>query len=122
MARLKLVSRYIFSIFLVGAGLAHFLDPDFYVSIMPPYLDYHLELVYGSGVAEIVLGLALVIPPLTRPAAWGIIALLIAVFPANIYLYQNQEIWPLEPLIHLIRLPVQAVLILWAYWYTRPSD
>ena len=121
MARVKIVSKYVFAIFFVAAGARHFVETDFYVSIMPPYIWYHLELVYLSGLAEIVLGIALVIPPLSRAAAWGIIALLLAVFPANVHLYQNQEIWPLDPLIHFIRLPFQIVFILWAYWYTRPD-
>ena len=122
MARVKMLTRYVFAIFFVGAGFAHFVNPDFYVRIMPPYLDYHLELVYVSGVAEILLGLALVIPPLSRPAAWAIIALLIAVFPANVHVYQNPDLVPAPPIAHLLRLPLQAVCIVWAYWYTRPSD
>ena len=91
MARVKFVTKYVFAIFFVGAGMAHFVLTDAYVSFMPPYIPYHLELVYLSGLAEIALGLALVIPPLTRVAAWGIIALLVAVFPANIHVYQNPE-------------------------------
>lgn len=121
MTRVKIVSKHVFAIFFVAAGAWHFATTDFYLSIMPPYVPYHLELVYLSGIAEIVLGIALVIPPLSRPAAWGIIALLVAVFPANIHLYQNQEIWPLTPLVHFIRLPLQIVFIMWAYWYTRPD-
>ena len=55
-------------------------------------------------------------------AASNIIALLIAVFPANVYLYQHQEILPASPLIHLLRLPVQGVFILWALWHTKPAE
>jgi uncharacterized membrane protein len=117
----KTISRYIFGLLFIAAGILHFAHPEFYVQIMPPYLPYHLELVYVSGVFEIVLGALLLVKPATRPAAWGLILLLIAVFPANIYLYQHQEIVPGSPLLHLLRLPLQAVLILWAYWYTRPD-
>ena len=86
---------------------------------MPPYLPFHRELVYLSGLFEIALGITLLIPTLSQLAAWGIIALLIVVFPANIYLYQHQEIVPASPLVHLIRLLLQAVLIFWAYCYTK---
>ena len=54
-------------------------------------------------------------------AAWGIVALLIAVFPANVYLYQHQDILPASPSVHLLRLPLQGVFILWAYWHTRSA-
>jgi uncharacterized membrane protein len=117
----KTISRYIFGVLFIAAGILHFVHPEFYLKIMPPYLPYHLELVYVSGVFESLLGALLLINPVTRLAAWGLILLLIAVFPANIYLYQHQEIAPGHPVLHLLRLPLQAVLILWAYWYTRPD-
>ena len=75
---------------MVGAGTLHFIKPDFYLKIMPPYLPLHLELVYLSGFFEIALGVLLLVPRLSRFAAWGIIALLIAVFPANIYVYATR--------------------------------
>lgn len=99
----------------------HFVRPDFYLKIMPPYLPWHLELVYLSGFFEAALGLLLLIPRFSRLAAWGIIALLIAVFPANIYVYQHQDVLPAPPLVHLLRLLLQAVLILWAWWHTKPN-
>jgi uncharacterized membrane protein len=86
---------------------------------MPPWLPWHYPLVYISGAAEIVLGI-LLIPGETRVvAAWGIIALLIAVFPANLYMAGQMKkknhrfTW-----IAMLRLPVQAVLIYWAWRYT----
>jgi uncharacterized membrane protein len=117
----KMVSRYIFAIFFIGAGVMHFVRPGFYLKIMPPYLPLHLELVYLSGLFEVVLGVLLLIRRWAPLAAWGLILLLIAVFPANIYVYQHQELVPGTPILHLLRLPLQAVLILWAYWYTRPD-
>lgn len=114
--------KLLLSAFLVSAGVAHFVNPGFFLKIMPPYLPYHLELVYLSGLFEIVLGISLLIPRLSHIAAWGIIALLIAVFPANIYLYQNQEIVPASPTIHFVRLLLQGVLIFWAYCYTGPAE
>jgi uncharacterized membrane protein len=122
MTRLKSASKYLLAIFMIGAGTMHFVNPDFYLKIMPPYLPLHRELVYLSGALEAALGLLLLVPRFTRLAAWGIIALLIAVFPANIYLYQHQELLPAPPLVHLLRLPLQVVFILWAYWHTRPDS
>jgi uncharacterized membrane protein len=121
MNRIKAASKYLLAIFMVGAGTLHFVKPDFYVKIMPPYLPSHLGLVYLSGLFEIALGVLLLVPRLSRFAAWGIIALLIAVFPANIYVYQQQELLPASPILHLLRLPLQIFFILWAYWHTRPS-
>jgi len=116
---MKTISKYLLALFMVGAGSLHFIGPDSYLKIMPLYLPWHLELVYLSGFFEIVLGFLLLIPRFSRLAAWGIIALLIAVFPANIFLYQHQEVMPGPPMLHLLRLPLQAVFILWAYWHTR---
>ena len=121
MSRTKAVSKYLLAIFMVGAGMMHFVRTDFYVKIMPPELPLHRELVYLSGIFEIVLGVSLLIPRLSRLAAWGIIALLIAVFPANIYVYQHQELIPGSPILHFLRLPLQGVFLLWAYWHTRPT-
>jgi uncharacterized membrane protein len=118
---IKTFSRYVFAIFFVGGGFLHFAVPDLYIKIMPPYLPWHLTLVYVSGVAEILLGAMLMFSDLQRLAAWGLILLLIAVFPANIYLYQHQDLAPnISPLLQLLRLPAQGLLILWAFWHTRP--
>ena len=119
MNRTKSVSKYVLAIFMVGAGTMHFINPDFYLKIMPPYLPLHRELVCLSGICEIVLGLILLVGRFSQLAAWGIIALLIAVFPANIYVYQNQDVLPAPPILHLLRLPLQAVFILWACWPDR---
>lgn len=107
---------------MIVAGMMHFVNSEFFLKIVPPYLPLHKELVLLSGVCEILLGVLLLVPRYSRLAAWGIIALLIAVFPANVYLYQNQDILPASPIIHLLRLPLQGVLIIWAYWYTRPAE
>lgn len=122
MSRMKTTSRYLLAIFMVAAGTMHFMNPKFYMTIMPPYLPFHLGLVYLSGFFEVLLGVLLLVPRFTRLAAWGIFALLIAVFPANIYLYQHQELLPASPLVHFLRLPLQAVFLLWAFWHTRASD
>tara|TARA_R110002111_G_scaffold100975_1_gene156377 strand:+ start:19327 stop:19704 length:378 start_codon:yes stop_codon:yes gene_type:complete len=122
MNRLKTTSKYVLAIFMIVAGTMHFVNPEFYLKIMPPYLPFHKELVLVSGVCEILLGIFLLIPKCSNLAAWGIVALLIAVFPANIYLYQHQEILPASPIIHLLRLPLQGVFVLWAYWHTRSAE
>ena len=119
MSLVKSISIYVLAIFMIGAGTMHFVNPEFYLKIMPPYLPFHKELVLISGVCEILLGGMLLVPKCSHLAAWGIIALLIAVFPANVYLYQNQDILPASPIIHLLRLPLQGVFVLWAYWHTR---
>lgn len=116
----RVALKYLMAVFYVGAGVNHFLNTDFYLKIMPPYLPLHRELVYLSGIIEIALGLLVIVPKYTRLAAWGIIALLIAIFPANIHVALNQHILPnVSPTFHWIRLPLQGVLVAWAYWYTR---
>ena len=120
MRKIKFVTKVIFGLFFVAAGLNHFLSPDFYLMIMPPYLPLQSELVIISGVAEVVFGIGLLIPPMSRVSAWGLIALLIAVFPANIHMAANPELYPNISIALLwLRLPMQGVLILWAFWYTQ---
>jgi uncharacterized membrane protein len=121
MNKIKLVSKIVLAVFLIFAGLMHFVRPEFFLKIVPPYLPFPMGLVLISGAFEIMLGVSLWIPRVSRIAAWGIIALMLAVFPANIYLFQHQEILPAPPLVHLLRLPMQAIFILWAYWHTRPD-
>ena len=102
------------------AGAMHFARPDYYMPMMPPYLPWHLELVYISGVCEVLLGVLLLIPRWTSAAAWGLIALLIAVFPANLHMALHTELYPhVPPALLWARLPLQGVLIAWAYWFTR---
>ena len=119
MNSVKAVSKYLLALFMITAGIMHFVNPGFFLKIMPPWLPLHKELVLVSGVFEVLLGVLLLVPRFSRKAAWGIVALLIAVFPANIYLYQNQHILPASPVVHLLRLPLQGLFILWAWWHTR---
>lgn len=121
----KKILLWLMITFYVFAGVNHFLSPEFYVNIMPPYLPWHLELVYLSGIAEIALGIGLVIPRYRSLAAWGVIALLIAVFPANLHQALNDVPMPGSDAsigaMRWARLPFQAVFILWAWWYTGPE-
>ena len=119
MSRPRTISKYVLAFFMLVAGTMHFVNPDFFLKIMPPYLPLHSELVMLSGLCEVLLGILLLVPGSSRLAAWGIVALLIAVFPANVYLYQHQEIMPAPSFVHFLRLPFQGVLVLWAFWHTR---
>ena len=122
MPTIKSLTRLLFGALFVVAGLNHFLNPGFYVGMMPPYVPWHLELVYISGVAEMILGAMLLVSRWAVLAAWGLIALLIAVFPANLHMAMHPELYPRISATALwIRLPIQGLLIAWAYWYTRPS-
>lgn len=121
MNRTTAISKYVLASFMIAAGITHFVNPEFFLKIMPPYLPFQHALVLASGLCEVALGILLLVPRCSRWAAWGIVALLIAVFPANLYLYQHQEIIPASPLVHLLRLPFQGVFILWAYWHTRAA-
>nr|WP_264308563.1 DoxX family protein [Nodosilinea nodulosa] len=110
------------ALFYIFAGTNHFLNSPFYVSMMPPYLPWHSFLVALSGVFEILLGALLLLPRYSQLAAWGLIALLIAVFPANVHMATHGELFPaISPVLLWVRLPLQGVLIAWAYWHTRPE-
>jgi uncharacterized membrane protein len=119
---LRPVMKYLLVIFYVGAGINHFVHPGFYLNIMPPYLPWHVELVYLSGIIEIALGIMVLIPRFTSISGWSIIALLIAVFPANIHMALNPHLYPdIKPVLLYIRLPLQGLFMYWAYWVTRPA-
>ncbi len=104
-------------------GFMHFYRPDFYVPMMPPYIPWHEAMVFLSGVAELVLGVAVLIPTTRKLAAWGLIVLLIAILPANIHIaVHNVPVFGASEgpgLAAWVRVPFQAVLIAWAWWYTR---
>lgn len=114
--------RNLFGVFFVIAGAWHFINPGMYVRIMPPYLPWHLGLVYASGICEIVLGALLFVRRVRVFAAWGLIALIVAVFPANIHMAMHPDLYSaFSPAALWARLPLQGVLIAWAYWLTRPE-
>ena len=109
---------YLQSFTYVVAGVNHFLNPKMYLAIMPPYIPAHQLMVVVSGVAEVVLGIGLLFPATRSLAAWGLILLLIAVFPANLYMAQSQRFARFPAWLRWGRLPLQGVLIVWAYQYT----
>src|SRR5580765_7187234 len=105
------IASYSFAIFFVVAGINHFVHPDFYLKIIPPYLPAHEAINWVSGAAEVLFGVLVAIPSTRRIGGLGAIALLVAVFPANIYIYTHQELMPAPAIAHLLRLPLQAVFI-----------
>jgi len=107
--------------FFVSAGINHFLIPRAYRSIVPPSMADHAErLVVVSGVAEIAGGIGVLLPRTRRPAGLGLIALLAAVFPANLYMARNPEDFSRIPRWALYaRLPLQPLMMRWAHRATR---
>lgn len=116
----KKISLFLMSVLYIIAGINHFISQNFYKKIMPPFIPWHLPLIYISGAIEILLGILIVPIATRRLAAWGIIFLLSAVFPANIYMMttywkqHNPQLW-----ITILRLPLQFILIWWAYTFTN---
>ena len=110
---------YAMALLYVLAGINHFRVPRLYYKIIPSYFSNPKLLNIISGAAEIVLGITLCIPQLSKYASWGIIALLIAIFPSNLYMFQNDNAsMGLPKWVRAIRLPIQFLLIYWAYIYT----
>jgi uncharacterized membrane protein len=113
----RAIALWVLAAFFVVAGLNHFLNPGPYFAMMPPYLPWHAGLIVVSGMAEIAGGLGILIPKMRWLAGCGLIALLVAVFPANVQValhgWSGVQIpqWTLW-----VRLPLQGVLIAWVYW------
>jgi uncharacterized membrane protein len=99
----------------VGAGLLHFLYPAPYLRIMPPVLPAPRLLVALSGAAEVAGGLGLQLPATRRAAAWGLLALLVAVFPANVYMLQIHAQLHIPAWVAWARLPLQPLLMWWVW-------
>ena len=124
MRRLKLIGLYLMAAFYLFTGVSHLLKTEGFIKVIPPFLPWPYAIAILSGVAEIFLAIGLLPKKTRRWAAWGIIALLICVFPANVYMYLARDTkftefpaWAL-----LIRLPLQIVLIAWAYVYSRAAS
>jgi uncharacterized membrane protein len=125
MKRAKTILMWVMAAFYIFGGFNHLMNPGFYLAIMPPWLPNPEWLNVLSGLAEIVLGVYLLEPRTRVYAAWGIIALLVAVFPANLYVAQ-QNVGAEGPgsgagAANWIRIPFQGLFIVWAWWYTRPD-
>jgi uncharacterized membrane protein len=123
-SRVRAALLLLASLFFVFAGVSHFTNPDFFVSIVPPYLPAPLALVYVSGVFEILGGLGVLLPATRRWAGWGLLGLLVAVYPANVHMALSPEPFVAEgtPLWALyLRLPFQFVFMAWVWWATKPE-
>lgn len=119
---LKKITLGLLALLFVGSGIGHFVKPEPYVAIMPPFLPAQQALVYISGAFEILGGVGLLIPSLRWWAGMGLVALLIAVFPANIYMAMYDV--PLGEIDvpwwgHAIRLPLQGLMIAMVLWVSR---
>lgn len=115
----------LFAFFMIVAGISHFIIPGIYIKIVPPQLPYPEAIVYISGFFEILGGIGLLVPPTSQAAAWGLLVLIIAVYPANINMAVNHihiDNIPDGNWFQAIRLPFQFVLIAWAYWLTKPDE
>ena len=116
----KRILLWIMAGFYAFAGFNHIANPAFYLAIIPPELPNPEWLNLASGLAEIVLGVFLLEPRTRVIAAWGVIALLIAVFPANLYAAAH-KLGTDNVVLHDARLAFQVVFVAWAWWYTRPE-
>lgn len=129
LARRKRTLRRVMGANYVLAGTAHFLAPASFARAVPPEFPRPRALVYLSGIAEIALGLGVQFDRTRRAAAWGIVALLVAVFPANVYMATDDVAAEFAPdrlaegarAAAWARLPFQAVLVLWAWWHALPE-
>ena len=119
-SKIKTLSIILMTLFYIMAGTNHFINPDWYVRIVPPILPFKTAIVYISGILEIILGTLLIFPKTRFIASWGLILLLVAVYPANIYVaLTNGEAMDITPLIAWGRLPFQFVFIGLAYWHSK---
>ncbi|MBC8032640.1 MAG: DoxX family protein [Chitinophagaceae bacterium] len=117
---MKRAGLFIQSVIYIFAGINHFWHPAFYKPIMPSWIPWHYPLIYTSGAAEILCGLFLLPAATRRHSAWALVLLLIAIYPANIQMAityaqeKNPSLW-----IALLRLPMQFLLIGWAWMHTK---
>ena len=124
MRKTKPALMWLLALFMVAVGVSHFLNPEPFMRIVPPPLPAR-GTVYLSGFFEILGGAGLLLPATRRWAAWGLVALYIAVFPANVYVVLENVgtggPGTGSPIFSWIRLPFQALFALWAWWYTQPD-
>lgn len=122
MSRTKAVSLWIMALLYIALGVNHLVNPGVYEPIMPPYLPAHRFLIYLSGACEIALGILVLVPATRKWAAWAIIAMLLAFMPVHIHMLVHAAEYPGIPYWALVvRIPMQGLFILWAWWYTRPG-
>jgi uncharacterized membrane protein len=114
------VAVWLLGLTFISAGSMHFIAPAAYLSIMPPYIPFPVAAVVASGVLEIAGGVGVLLPRYRRWAGIGLIALLVAVFPANVHVALHTDLYPATPAwVWFVRLPFQLVFIAWVYWTTQ---
>jgi uncharacterized membrane protein len=116
--RVTALGRWILALFFIAAGANHFRMPQTYLGMMPGWLPWPSTLNVIAGMAEMLGGLGLLLPPVRRPAGWGLIALLAVVFPANVHvaLQGHMPGFDFSPTVLWLRLPFQALFIAWVWW------
>ena len=120
MLTLKNLGLAIVFLWFMGGGIAHFTSTEFFVSIMPPWIGYHREIVYISGVLEIIGALGILLPGLRQWAGNGLLLLVVCVTPANVHMWLNPELFPDVPAAFLtFRLVLQIALLALIWWCTR---
>lgn len=124
MIKLRIIFRWLAAIFFVVAGANHFRQPEIYLGMMPPFLPWPEALNLISGAAEILGGLGLMVARTRRIAGWGLLALLVAVFPANVYVALQGRMPGLDvsPLALWLRLPFQFVFMAWVWWVSQRAE
>lgn len=115
----KSISAYLMGLLYLAAGVNHFLNADFYLKMMPHPFPYPMYAVYISGIAEILLGAGVLFNSSRKWSCYGIIALLIAIFPANINMALHPQSWDIPLWVLYARLPLQLVLIWWAWQVSK---
>jgi uncharacterized membrane protein len=122
-AQLRRLSVIVLGLAFVGVGILHFVMPAFFLRIMPSWIPWHAAAVAVSGVFEILGGLGVLVPQTRRLAGLGLIALLVAVFPANVHMALNPSDFAdiASPDGLWWRLPMQPMLMVWVWWTTRPE-
>lgn len=120
MFTLKNIGLAVVFLFFMGGGITHFTSTDFFVAIMPPYIGYHREIVYISGVFEILGAIGILIPALRQWAGNGLLLLVVLVSPANIHMWLHPDLFPdVPPAFLSIRLVMQVALLMLIWWCTR---
>lgn len=120
----KILLRWLIAVFFILAGVNHFRMPSVYAAMVPPWLPWPAGLSAIAGVAEILGGIGILLPEFRRWAGWGLVVLLVAVFPANLHaaLVGHMEGLSVSPAVLWLRLPFQAVLIAWVAWVTLARE
>ena len=120
MFTLKNLGLAVVFLFFMGGGITHFTNTDFFVAIMPPYIGFHREIVYISGVFEILGAIGILIPALRQWAGNGLLLLVVLVSPANIHMWLHPDLFPdVPPAFLSITLVMQVALLALIWWCTR---